>query len=101
MPIYGTDYDTRDGTCIRNYIHIIDIARAHILALNYLRKNRLYKVYNIGNGGSYSVMEVVKATKRITGATIPEKIHPKHPGDPAQLITSPDLAKVDLGWKPR
>ncbi len=101
IPIFGTDYDTRDGTCIRDYIHVIDIAHAHILALNYLRKNKTHKVYNLGNGEGYSVKEVVEAARRITGATIPVKTYPRRSGDPAQLVASSKLAELEIGWKPQ
>ena len=101
IPIFGTDYDTRDGTCVRDYIHVIDIAHAHILALDYLRKNKTYKAYNLGNGEGYSVKEVVEAARRITGATIPVKTYPRRSGDPAQLVASSKLAELEMGWKPQ
>jgi len=91
LPIYGADYDTKDGTCIRDYIHVLDIARAHILALNFFEENTGSKIYNIGNGEGYSVIEVVKAARRVTGAAIPAKVCPKRPGDPARLVASSKL----------
>jgi len=101
IPIFGTDYDAKDGTCIRDYIHVFDIARAHILALNCLGQNAKSKAYNLGNGEGYSVMEVIEAGRRVTGATIPTKVCPRRPGDPAKLVASSDLAEVDIGWKPQ
>ena len=100
IPIFGADYDTPDGTCIRDYVHVLDIARAHILALDYFKENTGSKIYNIGNGEGYSVIEVVKAARRVTGAAIPAKICPKRPGDPARLVASSKLAEVQMGWKP-
>ena len=101
IPIFGTDYDTHDGTCIRDYIHVLDIAQAHSLALNCFEENMGSKVYNIGNGEGYSVIEVVKAARRVTGAAIPAKVCPKRPGDPARLVASSKLAEVQMGWKPK
>ena len=101
LPVFGTDYETEDGTCIRDYIHVLDIARAHTLALNCLEKNTGSKAYNLGNGGGYSVFEVIEAARRVTGAVIPVKVCPRRPGDPAKLVASSDLAKVDIGWEPQ
>jgi UDP-glucose 4-epimerase len=97
--IFGMDYPTRDGTCIRDYVHVVDIARAHVLALEKIDmlKNQ---AYNLGNGEGYSVMEVVKATKQVTGVDIATKISPRRAGDPAVLVASSQLACEELGWKP-
>ncbi len=97
--IFGIDYPTRDGTCIRDYVHVIDIARAHLLALEKMDvlKNR---AYNLGNGEGYSVMEVVKATKQVTGVDIVTRINPRRAGDPAVLVAGSQLAYEELGWKP-
>jgi len=100
IPIFGTDYDTQDGTCVRDYIHVLDIARAHILALNCLEGNAGSKAYNLGNGEGHSVIEVIEAARRVTGATIPVKVNPRRPGDPAKLVASSKLAEVEIGWKP-
>jgi UDP-glucose 4-epimerase len=97
--IFGTDYPTKDGTCVRDYVHVIDIARAHILALKKM-ESISGKAYNLGNGEGYSVMEVVEATKRVTGMEITTKISPRRPGDPAILVASSQLAREELGWEP-
>ena len=101
IPIFGADYDTPDGTCIRDYIHVLDIAQAHILTLNYFEENTGSKIYNIGNGEGYSVIEVIKAARRVTGAAITAKVRPKRPGDPARLVASSKLAEAQIGWKPK
>jgi UDP-glucose 4-epimerase len=102
--IYGNDYPTPDGTCIRDYIHISDLADAHLLALNALdnppaAKSRL--IFNLGNGKGFSVLEVIESARRVTGHPIPVEIHPRRPGDPAVLIASSEKALRELGWKPR
>ena len=97
--IFGTDYPTKDGTCVRDYVHVIDIARAHILALKKM-ESISGKAYNLGNGEGYSVMEVVEATKRVTGMEITTKIGSRRPGDPAILVASSQLAREELGWEP-
>lgn len=101
LPIYGADYDTKDGTCIRDYIHVLDIARAHILALNCLEQSARSEAYNLGDGEGHSVIEVIEAARRVTGAEIPVKVCPRRPGDPAKLVASYDLAKANMGWKPQ
>lgn len=97
MPVFGTDYDTPDGTCIRDYIHVIDIARAHILALDCFRENTVSKVYNLGSGRGYSVLEVIKTARRVTGVLIPVNVYPRRVGDPVKIVTSYDLVGVDMG----
>lgn len=98
--IFGDDYDTPDGTCIRDYIHVVDLADAHILALNALgAKDRL--VCNLGNGQGFSVKEVIEAARRVTGHPIPVEIKPRRPGDPARLVASSARAHSELGWKPQ
>ena len=97
--IFGADYPTKDGTCIRDYVHVIDIARAHILALKKMESIN-GKAYNLGNGEGYSVMEVVEAAKRVTGMEITTKIGPRRPGDPAVLVASSQLAREELDWEP-
>jgi UDP-glucose 4-epimerase len=97
--IYGDNYDTPDGTCIRDYIHVVDLAAAHILALEALgSRDRL--ICNLGNGQGFSVKEVVEAARRVTGHPIPVEIKPRRPGDPARLVASSERAKAELGWKP-
>lgn len=97
--IYGEDYDTADGTCIRDYIHVIDLAAAHILALEALNtRDRL--ICNLGNGQGFSVKEVIDAARRVTGHPIPVEMKPRRPGDPARLVASSTRAQAELGWKP-
>jgi len=98
--IFGDDYDTPDGTCIRDYIHVLDLADAHILALSALdRSSRM--IYNLGNGSGFSVKQVIEAARRVTGHPIPVEIKPRRPGDPARLVASSAQAQAHLGWKPR
>jgi UDP-glucose 4-epimerase len=102
--IYGEDYGTPDGTCIRDYIHVSDLADAHLLALQALEtegagKERL--IFNLGNGQGFSVREVIDSARRVTGHAIPAEIHPRRTGDPAVLVASSDKAIRELGWKPR
>jgi UDP-glucose 4-epimerase len=98
--IYGEDYPTPDGTCIRDYIHVSDLADAHLLALGALEKhNRL--LFNLGNGAGFSVRQVIESARRITGHSIPAEVHPRRAGDPAVLVASSEKAIRELGWKPR
>ena len=98
--IYGDDYPTPDGTCIRDYIHVSDLADAHLLALKALDgHDRL--IYNLGNGQGFSVREVIEAARRVTGHPIPAEVHPRRPGDPAVLVASSERVVRELGWKPR
>jgi UDP-glucose 4-epimerase len=100
ISIYGDDYATPDGTCIRDYIHVVDLADAHILALSALEQSdRL--ILNLGNGNGFSVKEVVEAARRVTGDPIPVELKPRRPGDPARLVASSERAKRELGWQPR
>lgn len=100
VEIYGDDYPTPDGTCIRDYIHVVDLARAHILALEAL--NERSAIYNLGCGGDgYSVREVIETARRVTGREIPVRVGPRRAGDPAVLIASSEKIKSELGWKPR
>ena len=99
ITIYGDDYPTADGTCIRDYIHVADLARAHLLALEALATEpRL--IYNIGNGEGFSVLQVVEAARRVTGRAIKVELHPRRPGDPAVLVASSAAIQRDLGWRP-
>ncbi len=97
--IFGDDYPTRDGTCVRDYIHVIDLAQAHILALRAL--DRGSRVYNLGNGQGFTVKEVIETAREITGHPIPAEVGPRRPGDPAILIASSDRIRRDLGWEPQ
>lgn len=98
--IFGDDYDTPDGTCIRDYIHVTDLAQAHILAVEYLSKYSENNIFNLGNGVGFSVKQVIETARKVTGHAIPSVIAPRRAGDPAQLIASSDKAKKVLGWKP-
>ena len=100
VSIYGTDYDTPDGTCIRDYIHVTDLAKAHILAVEYLMKGGESNVFNLGNGVGYSVREVIETARRVTGHPIPAVEIPRRAGDPARLVASGEKAKEILGRKP-
>ena len=101
ISIYGDDYPTPDGTCIRDYIHVTDLADAHIRAMNYLRDGGESRVFNLGNGTGFSVNEVIEKAREVTGHPIPAKITPRRAGDPAQLIASSDSAREVLGWDPQ
>jgi UDP-glucose 4-epimerase len=99
VEIYGDDYPTRDGTCVRDYIHVVDLARAHILALGILDERSA--IYNLGCGGEgYTVREVIETARAVTGLDVPVKIGPRRAGDPAVLIASSEKIKRELGWKP-
>lgn len=100
LPVFGTDYPTKDGTCIRDYIHVSDIAKAHTLALKQLGKGQSNKVYNLGNSRGYSVLEVIETARKVTGAAIPVVSHPRRPGDPAVVVANSERAKSELGWEP-
>ncbi len=97
--IYGNDYNTADGTAIRDYIHVDDLAEAHLLALKFLLKNKGCAAYNLGNGKGYSVLEVVKAVEKVTGYSVPYEFGPRRPGDPAVLVAAAQRAERELGWK--
>lgn len=100
IAIFGADYPTKDGSCVRDYVHVVDIAQAHILALGKVEKLS-GGAYNLGNGEGYSVIEVIEAARKITGSKIPAKVSPRRPGDPAVLVASSTRAKSELGWKPK
>jgi UDP-glucose 4-epimerase len=95
--IFGTDYPTPDGTCIRDYIHVIDLAQAHILALN----PGTHGFYNLGNGAGYSVREVIRTCEQVCGRSIPKLERARRPGDPPRLVASAEKAFSELGWKPQ
>lgn len=99
--VYGDDYNTKDGTCIRDYIHVMDLAQAHILALNKLRKDNTSGTYNLGNGEGFSVKEVIEISRKVTGEEIPMEIASRRAGDPAILIASSKKAMEELAWKPK
>jgi UDP-glucose 4-epimerase len=99
VPIYGTDYPTHDGTCIRDYIHVLDLARAHVLALDRLKEGSA--VYNLGNGQGFSNLEVIEAARRVSGQAIPVREELRRPGDPPALVASAEKARHELGWEPQ
>lgn len=99
VQIYGDDYPTRDGTCVRDYIHVVDLAQAHILALRALDQGSC--VYNLGNGRGFTVREVIETARRVTGHPIPAVVGPRRPGDPAELVAASDKIARELGWTPR
>jgi UDP-glucose 4-epimerase len=99
VEVYGDDYPTRDGTCVRDYVHVVDLARAHVLALNILDSRS--EIYNLGCGREgYTVLDVIEAAREITGLEIPAKVSPRRSGDPAALVASHDKIKRELGWQP-
>ncbi len=99
LKVFGKNYPTSDGTCVRDYIHVIDLARAHILAIDNLERNQNAK-YNMGNGKGFSVLEVIEIAKKITGIDIPYEFTEERPGDPAILIASSDKVRTEMGWNP-
>jgi len=101
IAIYGTDYPTPDGTCVRDYIHVNDLAAAHLLAIEALAQGGARRVYNLGNGSGFSVRQVIETVRKITGHPIPAEETPRRPGDPAVLIASSDNIIKDLNWQPR
>ena len=100
VSIYGNDYDTPDGTCIRDYIHVTDLAKAHILAVEYLMNGGESDIFNLGNGVGYSVKEVIETARAVTGHPIPAKEEARRAGDPARLVASGEKARKILGWEP-
>ena len=101
ITIFGDDYPTPDGTCLRDYIHVLDLADAHVLAVDYLRKGGDSNIFNLGNGQGFSVKEMIQAAKEATGEEIKVEMGARRAGDPAQLIASSEKARKILGWKPR
>ncbi|MCE9533734.1 MAG: UDP-glucose 4-epimerase GalE [Planctomycetes bacterium] len=100
IEIFGTDYPTKDGTCVRDYIHVDDLAEAHILALGKLQPGSAF-LYNLGIGQGYSVREVIRIAEQVTGRKVPVQEGPRRPGDPAELIASPARIMKELGWRPK
>ena len=101
ITVFGDDYPTPDGTCLRDYIHVVDLADAHVLALEYLRKGGVSDIFNLGNGQGFSVKEMIAAAEKATGRSIKVEIGARRAGDPAQLIASSEKARTVLGWKPQ
>lgn len=100
IQIFGDDYDTKDGTCIRDYIHVTDLAQAHILAVDYLMKGNESNIFNLGNGVGFTVKEVIDTARKVTGEEIKAVVSERRAGDPAKLIASSEKAKTVLGWQP-
>ncbi|CEP67439.1 NAD-dependent epimerase/dehydratase [Moorella glycerini] len=101
LSVFGTDYPTPDGTCIRDYIHVEDLAAAHVLALEALERGGPTAAYNLDSGRRYSVLEVIKAAEKVTGQKVPYRVGPRRPGDPAVLVASAEKAMAELEWRPR
>jgi UDP-glucose 4-epimerase len=101
MDIYGNDYDTPDGTCIRDYIHVADICQAHLLAMNNLLATHRSKSFNLGNGTGFSVKEIIAAVEKVTKKSLTLNRAPRRPGDPEKLIADSSAAKEELGWQPK
>lgn len=101
VSIYGDDYDTKDGTCVRDYIHVTDLAQAHVLALEYLNKGNKSEIFNLGNGVGFTVKEVIDVARKAVGKDIRTEIAPRRAGDPAQLVASSEKARRTLGWNPQ
>jgi len=101
MQVFGTDYPTKDGTCIRDYIHVSDLVAAHMDALRYLKNGGDSQVMNCGYGAGYSVLEVIETVKRVSGVNFPVEIAPARAGDPAAIVASADKIRATLGWQPR
>ena len=100
VPVYGDDYPTKDGTCVRDYVHVSDIAQAHVMGMSYLLNNPGQHVYNIGSGTGYSVLEIISAVERITGKSVNKVIERRRPGDPAWRVADTTRITNDLGWRP-
>lgn len=101
MKVFGTDYDTRDGSCIRDYVHVEDLAEAHYLGLKYIMENDGNHAFNLGSSEGFSVLEILHEAERVTGEPVPHDIADRRPGDPAVLIASNKKAKDVLGWEPK
>jgi UDP-glucose 4-epimerase len=101
VTVFGSDYPTRDGTCVRDYVHVLDLAQAHILALNRIGNTSGAESYNLGNGSGYTVLEVVEVARKVTGKGIPYKVVPRRDGDTAVMVANYELARKELGWQPR
>jgi len=101
ITIFGDDYSTKDGTCVRDYVHVTDLAQAHILAMKCLAEKMQTKIYNVGTGRGYSVQEIINVARKITGHEIPVVIGSRRLGDPAELVACTEKIKTELGWKPK
>jgi UDP-glucose-4-epimerase GalE len=101
LTVYGEDYPTADGTCIRDYIHVADLAEAHVVALEALFGGAGSNAYNLGTGNGFTVRQVIDAIEQVTGRPVPHSIGPRRAGDPAALVADPSAANRDLGWQPK
>ena len=101
ISVFGNDYDTKDGTCVRDYIHVNDLAQAHILAMEYLLKGGESNIFNLGNGVGFTVKEVIETARNVTNHTNPIREEERRTGDPSVLIASSEKARKVLGWKPQ
>ena len=101
LVIHGTDYDTPDGTCVRDYVHVMDLAEAHVLGLNWLRDGRGSRVFNLGTGAGFTVKEVISHARAATDRKVPFRTGPRRPGDAASLVSGSQRALDELGWQPR
>lgn len=101
LSVFGTDYPTRDGSCLRDYIQVSDLADAHCVAIDHLRSGGASKTLNCGYGRGYSVLEVIEVVKRISGRDFEVRLSPRRPGDPAQIVAKADRIRAELGWQPR
>jgi len=101
ITVYGTDYDTPDGTCIRDYIHVSDLAAAHVISLNALEKGVKSTAYNLSNGEGFSVQEVIESVERVTGLPVPKKLGSRRDGDPPLLIGDSNNIRRELAWQPK
>jgi UDP-glucose 4-epimerase len=99
--VFGSDYDTPDGTCVRDYIHIMDLCRAHLLAMEYLVDGGRSRAYNLGNGNGFSVRQVIETARQVTGNPVPVEECARREGDPARLVADSTLARRELGWRPQ
>jgi UDP-glucose 4-epimerase len=100
VTVFGTDYPTADGTCVRDYIHVQDLARAHIMGLQYLEEERAVVAFNLGTGRGHSVREIIDATKRVTGREVSMRFGLRRPGDPPELVADATAARTVLRWQP-
>jgi len=101
LKVFGNDYDTEDGTCIRDYIHVEDLVVAHILGIQHLRATSESETYNLGNGFGFSVLDIINSAKKVTGKDIKYSVAKRRPGDPARLVASSERAQKELGWMPK
>jgi UDP-glucose-4-epimerase GalE len=101
LEVYGDDYPTPDGTCVRDYVHVVDLAAAHVLALEYAAQGGAHRAFNLGNGRGFSVEQVVDAVRRVSGTDFEVAVKPRRPGDPPVLVAAAERARGELGWRPQ